>query len=398
MKKSLACLCSAILALLPILILSGCWSSTELNNRAFPTIMTVDLLEDESLEVALDFPLPNRMIPSQTGGSNNGAGEPFTFISRKGRKLGEILRDIQLDATRDIYFGQTRVVVFGRRLAMQGIDPVIDLISRQPDFHISANLFVTDQEVEAIRKTPTVSERFVSTILTKFIDDKLTLNTTVKEFLMAKPRSADILIPRIGFRKLEEIEVITPGKNYWVSSEGAVMMSNGKMIADRHLNNEELRGALWITSQADSAIASIKSPTDQREITIKINNIRTKIEPKLKNNQIAFQIKSTGNAYLFSSDSNLDIKDTEAINQLQNTFNKDLESLMHKAIETTKQARCDAFRFSDYLDWKYPKIWKNMQGQWDEYYANTLPVDIDVDITINRMGTFYQSTQQIGDN
>ena len=398
MKKSLACLCSTFLAILPIFILSGCWSATELNNRAFPTIMTVDLLEDGYLEVALGFPLPNRMIPSQTGGSSSGGGEPFTFISRKGKKLGEVLRDIQLDATRDIFFGQTRVVVIGRRLAIQGIDPVIDLISRQPNFHISANLFVTEQGVEDIRKTPTVSERFVSTVLTKFIDDKLTLNTTVKNFLMAKPRSADILIPRIGFRKLEEIEVITPGRNYWVSSEGAVMMSNGKMISDRHLNNEGLRGALWINSQIDSAIASIKSPTDQREVTIKINNIRTKIKPTIKNNQIAFQIKSTGNAYLFSSDSNLDVKDTKAVNELENTLNKDIESLMRKAIETTRQARCDAFRLSDYLDWKYPKIWKNLQGQWDEYYANKLPIDIDVDISISRTGTFYKSSHQIEDN
>lgn len=395
MKKSLACLCTTILTILPLLVLSGCWSATELNNRAFPTIMTVDLLEDGYLEVALGFPLPNRMIPSQTGGSNSGVGEPFTFISRKGKKIGEILRDIQLDATRDIFFGQTRVVVIGRRLASQGISPVIDLISRQPNFHISANLFVTEQDVKDIRMTPTVSERFVSTVLTKFIDDKLTINATVKNFLMSNPRTSAILLPQIGFRKLEEIEVTTPGRDYWISSEGAVMMSNGKMISDRHLTNEELRGALWITSQIDSAISSIKSPTDQREVTIKINNIRTKIKPTIKNNQIAFELKSTGNAYLFSSDSDLDVKDTRAVEELQNTLNKDLEGLIRQTFETTKQAKCDVFRLSDYLDWRYPKIWEKLQDQWGEYYAEKLPIDIDVDITINRTGTFYQSTQQI---
>ncbi|NWL87165.1 MULTISPECIES: Ger(x)C family spore germination protein [unclassified Paenibacillus] len=391
MKKWQTRLFTTIFLLVLVPLLSGCWSSVELNNRAFPTMMTIDRLEDGDLEISLGFPLPNRMIPNQTGGSNNGGGEPFTFISKKGKEIGPILRDIQLDASRDIFFGQTRVIVVGSRLAREGLDMVIDLVSRQPNFHISANLFVTEENVEEIKKAPTTSERFISTVLTKFIDDRLTLNTTIKDFLMAKYKTGDILIPRIGFEKLPTSEVVTSGKNLWASSEGAVIISNGKMVAERHLSNEELRGALWITSQVDSAISVIKSPTDKQEITFKINNINTKIKPTLKNNQVVFKVNSKGTAYIFSSNSNIDVKNAEMMIKLRETLNKDIESLMHQTFKATKQVKCDAFRLSDYLDWRYPQVWNQIKDQWDDYYADRVKIEVDVDIALNLTGTFYRS-------
>ncbi|MCM3039160.1 Ger(x)C family spore germination protein [Paenibacillus motobuensis] len=380
--------------LLLVLMLGGCWSSTELNNRVFPTIMTIDLLEDGHLEVSFGIPLPNRMVPSQTGGQSKGGGEPFTFISKKGKEIGQILRDLQLDTTRDIYFGQTRVIVVGSRFAEKGMDPIIDLISRQPNFHISANLFVTEDSVEDIKKSPAVGERFISTVLSKFIDEHLTLNTTVKDLLMAKKRTGDILIPRLSFKEFQNSDVVNPDKHLWARPDGAALFKNGKMIAGRHLTYDELRGALWITSQIDEAIASIKSPTDSKEVTFRISDIKTKIKPMFNNNQISFQVKSRGTAYIFSSNSNLDIKNSEMMIKLKETLNKDLARLMHQTFQTTRHVKCDAFRFSDYLDWRYPKAWRQIQHQWNDYYADQLKIEIDVDITLNHTGTFYRSTER----
>lgn len=394
MKKWPARLCFSVPLLWLMLMLSGCWSSTELNNRVFPTIMTVDLLEDGNLEVSFGIPLPNQMVPSQTGGPSKSGGEPFTFISKRGKEMGQILRDLQLDTTRDIFFGQTRVIVVGSRFAEQGMDPIIDLISRQPNFHISANLFVTEDTVEDIKKSPAVGERFISTVLTKFIDEHLTLNTTVKDFLMSKNKTGDILIPRLSFREHPNSDVVNPDKHLWARPDGAALFKNGKMVADRHLNYDELRGALWITSQIHDSISSIKSPTDSKEITFRISNIKTKIKPVFKNNQISFQVKSQGSAYIFSSNSNLDIKNSEMLIKLRETLNKDLARLMHQTFQSTKQIKCDAFRLSDYLDWRYPKAWRQIQHQWDVYYADQLKIEIDVDIRLNQTGTFYRSTER----
>ncbi|WMT43493.1 Ger(x)C family spore germination C-terminal domain-containing protein [Paenibacillus sp. D2_2] len=159
-----------------------------------------------------------------------------------------------------------------------------------------------------------------------------------------------------------------------------------------------MKGALWITSQINSAISSIKSPTDNQEITFKIDNIQTKIKPTFKNNRVAFQIKSKGNAYLFSSNSNLDVKNNEMIILLQKSLNKDLANLMQQTFQTTKQAKCDAFRLSDYLDWRYPKAWEQLQHHWNEYYAEQLKIDIDVDIALNLSGNYYRSSERYKKN
>lgn len=58
-----------------IVFLAGCWSATELNNRAFVSVMILDSKNDE-VELTLGIPLTNRLIPGQTGEPEAAANVP----------------------------------------------------------------------------------------------------------------------------------------------------------------------------------------------------------------------------------------------------------------------------------------------------------------------------------
>lgn len=371
----------------------GCWSSKELNNRGFTFVMLVDETEEGKVQLTLGFPLPIRMIPGQAGGGSGQTGQPSTFITRSADNISQAFRAIQSDISRSISFGQTRSIVIGQRLAEKGIDSILEFVNRQPAFHLSANLFVLEGEVINIKKTPLIFERFLSDILNSFIARHVTLDTTAKDFMMAEYLGGDILLPLLKMNPHPEGEEESSENTGWLASGGAAVMSGGKM-SKVQLSAKELRGALWISSQIDSSIVSIPSPTDGKEISVVAQGIGSKIRPKLKDGKLLFQIKSQATGYVLSSQSEVDLRDPKQLSLIQSTLEQDIVKRLTEVIEKTRAAKSDAFLMSQYLSWRYPKIWDRMKEGWREFYASELPVEITVDFQLNQTGGMYRSTTQ----
>lgn len=396
MSLPYACRRIFLISLLILLLFTGvggCWSSMELTNRAFVSSMLIDRTEDGQIQLYLGVPLPNRMVPGQTGGSSPSQAEPFTFVGKKAKNLSQALRLIQVDISRTISFGQTRVIVIGRRLAEEGIDEVIEFVNRQPAFRLSANLYVTSKEVDVITKIPLVFERFIADILKRYVSTHVTLDTTVKDYMLAKYKGGDILAPLLVFGKAPEVNMDNPKKDMWMGSGGAAIFSGGKM-SDITLTRKELQGALWISSQMKNSIITVKSPTDGKDINCITEGINTGIKPKFNNGKVSFKISSTAKAHVLSSMSEIDLKNPEIILQIQEILNKSTEERLKMVIKKTRKARSDSFLMSQYLDWRYPKAWASLKDQWKNYYATELPIDIDVSIRLNRTGGVYRSVKQ----
>ncbi|MNO12243.1 Spore germination protein B3 precursor [compost metagenome] len=387
LKKKLTTLC---LGLLPLILLSGCWSSHEINNRSFVTMMLIDLAEDGQTELTLAFILPNRMIPGMTGGGGAPKGEPFTFVTHKAENISQALSKISVDLSRAITFGHTQIIIIGEKFARQGVTPILEFVERQTAFHLSSNIFVTQGDVLQVTKTPLVFEQFLSVILTKYIRLHFTLDTTVKDVIIADYKGGDILMPLLSFTKHPEIELENPKKDLWMGTDGAAIISGAKMVSPT-LNSDELRGALWISSQIKSSIISVPSPTDGKEISCVMQNISTNFKPILKNGELSFQIKSNAKAFILDTKSAIDLSEGELLLQIEKNLNESVKKNMESVINKTKKAKSDAFLMSNYVDWRYPKIWSELKPRWKDYYSTRLPIDVSVNIDLDRTGGSYRS-------
>lgn len=382
---------TTVLLLLPLILVSGCWSATEINDRAFVTIMLVDLAEDGQVELTLGFPLPNRMIPGMAGGGGSSKGDPFSFVTKKAKNINEALALITVDLTRTITFGQTQIIVIGEKYAQQGITSLLEFVQRQPAFHLSANLFVTPGKVVEIKKTPMVFEQFVSAILTKYIRHHYTLDTTIKDTIVTEYKGGDILLPMLSFQIQPEIELDNPKKNRWMGVNGAAIISGNKMVST--ISRENVRGALWLSSQIQNSLITVPSPSDGKDISCFAQNVSTNIKPVIKDGIVSFSIKSKADAFVLQSESTIDLSDGELLLQIQKKLNETIKSSMENVFNRTKEFKSDAFLLSTYLDWRYPKVWKNMEPRWRDYYSTNLELDISVDIDLDRTGGNYRSIQ-----
>ncbi|MED4750490.1 Ger(x)C family spore germination protein [Brevibacillus choshinensis] len=372
-----------LVAFLPLIFLTGCWSSVELNNRSFVRIILLDKSK-EGIELTLSFPLPNRLIPGQSGGTGGLTGTPYTYISKTGHDIGEAYRLIQSDISRAITFGQTSVVVVGRELAKDGIGEILEFISREPRFHINTNLYVAPGKAKEITSIPIIFERFPVDILLAYERDLVTIDTTAKDCLVASYYGGDMILPLLKV-ETKEIPSEKNKEQKWLGTNGAAIFRQGKLKTT--LTTYEMRGAMWILGKMKDAEISVASPTDGKPLNFMINQSHSRIRPVISGDQIVFHIDCKADASLISSQSNLPLQDPNQIKKLEQSLVDLVEIRMKKAIERSKNDGADIFQLSSYLDWYDPPAWKKLAPHWREEYRQRVKVLPHVSITIKRIGT-----------
>lgn len=372
-----------------LIVLSGCWSTIELNDRAFARIIIFDKGK-QGIELTMGFPLPNRMIPGMSGGGGGPqTGAPYTFISKDGANVGQALRNIQIDLSRKITLGQSSVIIIGKELAQEGIGPVLEFLAREPRIHINASVFVTEGKGKEIANAPTIFERFPTDILTAYVLQHETIQATVKDFLMANYSGGDMVAPLLSFQS-KSIQSENGGLQDWMGVGGAAIFKNQQLQST--VGIKELRGALWILGQLSEAEITIASPADGRKVSFFIEHTRTRIKPQIAGEQISIQLHSTANARLLSSDTDLNVEDPNQLKELGRQLEVEVEKRMMRMIDKTREVKADAFHFGSYLSWYYPQKWKSLEPQWIDIYSNgAAEIAAHAEIMIRRLGTEKKS-------
>ncbi|ULL19000.1 Ger(x)C family spore germination protein [Paenibacillus sp. H1-7] len=384
-----------ILGAFSILIpLAGCWSTIELNDRAFARLLIFDKGK-QGIELTVGFPLPNRMIPGMTSGGQQ-KGAPYTFVSKEGIDVEQALRNIQIDLSRKITLGQTSVVIIGKELAQEGIGQVLQFLAREPRIHINASMFVTEGQGKELSRIPVVFERFPIDILTAYVRQHETINTTVKDFLMADVTGGgDMVLPLLSFTpKAIQSE---PGKiQDWMGVGGAAIFRQTKLAAT--VGVKGMRGALWVLGQLENAEMTVASPSNEGTVSFYVEHSFTKIKPYLQNDQVHIGIECSGVARILASDTDLNVEDPSQLKILEGLLEAAVQKRIMDMINKTIEMKADAFQFGQHVSWRYPKHWQAMKSRWIELYGDKqVPVNVNADIHIKYLGT-QQQTNWIGGN
>nr|WP_272949045.1 Ger(x)C family spore germination protein [Paenibacillus contaminans] len=361
--------------------LSGCWSTVELNDRSFAKILLVDKTE-AGIELTLGFPLPNQLVPNQAGGGGGGKTDyPFSYVTKTDKEIAKAYRAIQSDLSRKIAFGQLEIIIIGRRLAEDGIGPVVDFIAREPKLHINSYLFVLDGSLKEFANIPVGFERFPVDILTAYAEEQVTVEVTLKDLLMANYSGGDLVIPTIVFDREGMVKKKKGEK--WLGTDGAAILRNGRMVSK--LNTKEMRGALWILGKLQDAEVNVTSPTDGKTISFLVTNATTRINPET-GSPLKIHINCKADVDVLANESDMTLDTPDQLRILERSLGEKLEKRIAQAVAVSKEAKADAFQLGNYIRWYYPRKWKEMKKDWRQLYADHIIVDQHVDVAIKRLG------------
>ncbi|MFZ7947033.1 MULTISPECIES: Ger(x)C family spore germination protein [Bacillaceae] len=360
------------------LVLSGCWSSVEVNKRAFIQAMYVDKSANGEMEITLSFPLPQRLIPGSAGASG---GNPYAQISATGKTVTDAYHKMQADESRELSWGHTRIIVVSEEMAKEGIGHVLEFIVREPKLNINTAVLVTPGKAKEIENLAPVFETFPGEIIRRFTQEHITLYTTPKDFL--ETENGD-MITGLLTKKKEKMLSEKGKEKLWVGTGGMALFHNYKLVGT--LSPSEGRGALWLRNSINKAAVTIKSPTDGKHISLLVLQAHTKIRPS-KKEPYTFNVYVTAEDDISESQSNIDLSKPKNIYHLERIAEKEIKDRINDAFHASKRVKADVFQLGEYLLWHKPKIWKKSKKDWPAIYQDKVKLNIHVDLKIKRPGS-----------
>lgn len=364
------------------LLLTGCWSSVEVNDRAFITAMYVDKATNGEMELTLSFPLTNRLVTSSVSGTGT-SGNPYAQFSSTGKTITEAAHKIQVNLPRQLSWGHTRIVVVSEEMAKEGIGDILEFVVREPKLNINNAVLVAPGKAKDIENLVAALEQFPSEIVRRFTQEKVTLYTTPKDFL--ETENGDMIVGLLTKKKKKMLS--EKGKKVlFVGTGGMALFHNYKMVGK--LSSKKGQGALWLRNSIGTAgtVVTIQSPTDKKEISLLVLQANTKIRPS-KKEPFTFDVYVTAEDDISESYSNIDLSNAKNIYQLEQLAEKEIKDRINDAIKASKEMKADVFQFGAYLSWNKPKIWKKVKEDWPTVYHDKVKINIQVDLHIKRPGS-----------
>ena len=360
------------------LVLSGCWSSVEVNKRAFIETMYVDKSTNGEMEITLSFPLPQRLIPGSAGASG---GNPYAQLSATGKTVTDAYQKMQADQSRELSWGHTRVIVISEEMAKEGIGHILEFIVREPKLNINNAILVAPGKAKDVENLAPVFETFPGEIIRRFTQEKVTLYTTPKDFL--ETENGD-MVAGILTKKKKKMLSEKGKEKLWVGTGEMALFHNYKMVGK--LSTSEGRGALWLRNSISKAAVTIKSPNDGKLISLLVLQAKTKIRPS-KQEPYTFDVYVTAEDDISESQSNIDLSEPKNIYQLERIAEEEIKDRIEEAFNASKKGKADAFQLGEYLSWHKPKLWEKSKKEWPAIYQDKVKLNIHVDLKIKRPGS-----------
>ncbi|NQX71400.1 Ger(x)C family spore germination protein [Paenibacillus alba] len=384
---------SCILILLGF-VLSGCWDRHELNDLAITVGIGFDTSGKQYL-VTAQIVNPNEVAAKK----GSGYSTPVTTLSATGVSTLEAVRKLTTMAPRKIFASHLRILVIGEDLARQGINKVMDGISRdhevRSDFYIIVAKGTTASKV---LKVLTPIERIPANKMFK------TLETSEKSWSPTVSVQLDRFLTNLGDPTREAVLTGLVIKGYSKKGEsrtnlnetsplsileysGLALFKQDKLVD--WLNEDESKGYNYIMGNVKSTMGHLTCP-EGGTLSLEIIREKTKMKGKMVNGKPEINIHVFVEENVSEVQCHINLLDPQTIPELEGIAEANLTKIMYAVIQKAKQNKADIFGFGEAIEDVAPKTWTLMKSDWGNEFAK-LKVKIDVDIQIRRVGTINNS-------
>ncbi|MBV6715408.1 Ger(x)C family spore germination protein [Paenibacillus chitinolyticus] len=373
-----------LLALLPLLLTTGCWSKVEIDEQTFIFAIYIDQGETpDKVEVTISSPLPNRLTSGQQAGSGTSQGQPYAIISKQGTSIPQALMLIQRDLTRKINFGHTRIVTVGRQYAENGIKDLLSWMQREPTFHISTIVNTAPGKAREIAELTPVYEKMPAEVMLKMSQQRAMLDTNAKECLIAEASGQGVATNYLsmGIMKMaSENEKAEP----WAGIQGVALYNNDKLTGV--LPSAEGRALAWALGRLGRQVYTLSWDDGQSKADILFNQLTSKKSVRMGPDGPRFTLTLTGDGDLIHKRDPMNRDENEMKTILEQKLREKIVKQLKSAFSKTQQAKSDVLQLGMLLDWNYPEFWEKKRENWTDYYKNDLDIEFKCEINVKQTG------------
>lgn len=369
-------------AMLSVLLLTGCWDRKEVNDIAIVSGMALDLTQDGKYRVAVQFPLAGQLGGPGGGGGGTSGGKSWYVDSGNGNTLKEADAMLQRTLSRQLYYAHRRVFIIGEKVAKQGISSHLDITVRTSQNRLSAMVVFSKGEAIDILNTDAVLEQQPSEMLREMTVNSMKKPRTIKHIVNTLvTEGLDLAAPYYTSGKTE---VGKKGEaKSRIALDGLAIFKGDRLVG--YLKGETAKGVLWAMDQAKRPNISVSSPEGEGTFTIQFSENTTEIIPVVIGDEVGMKVKIRAVGSIYENQSSFK-SSSDNLDKITKLVSDKLRTNVESSIKVIQGYKSDVCGFGDTLHRKKPKIWKRVKDDWYNLYA-AMKVTVVVDLQLEHSGT-----------
>ncbi|MBP2654821.1 MAG: gerBC 3 [Firmicutes bacterium] len=364
---------------------TGCWDARELDECAIVSALGIDK-DATCYIVSLQV-----LNPGQIAGKNKGSGSPVITYAATGSTVFEAYRKVYTECPRKLVYNHLQVLVFGEKLAREGLAPILDFITRRFEIRADFVLFVAkNTSVKEVISVLTPAEvipaesLFNSVLLAKEFWGATTVVTIDKLISMLVTEGKAPVVAGV------EISGNTDSSDKTDNLKKVVMPATVKIVPlgvfkkDRlvgWLNERDSKGYNYITGMGKNFLSVITLPQGGM-VEMKILSTKVFLTAAEAEEQPEINIKMEIEGTINGISTDIDLLKEENIRMIEAEEEKEIENILAGAIFTAqKQYNSDIFGFGDVIHRTNYRVWESLRDNWDEIFPS-LHVNIKVKVRV----------------
>ncbi|ADE72613.1 MULTISPECIES: Ger(x)C family spore germination protein [Priestia] len=394
MKRKWAVL---LLMILVTALLSSCWSKKELTDLAIVSAVGIDKTKDGKYHLTLQIINPGNVAGGMQGGGGGTQSPPVTIYSASGDNIVEASRRASSRISRRLYYAHANLVVIGEKLAREsGLNPLIDVLDRDPEFRTTATMVIANHSTAAdLVQTLTPVDKIPANKVLKTLEFterkwgenvKLSIQdviiglespggeTIVGGFrLVGNPKQA---------RMLENLQESAPEAT--LRASGIAVLKQGKLVD--WLYGKPARGTVWILDKIQGTDINIDWAGKKEAIAYQTVRQKTSVSAQVKNGQPHISVHTRVEGDIGDMEVPVDITNPKVITKIEQFVRKEIKKELKTAIEQAQKNKTDIFGFGEVVHRTRPNQFKKLKTEWNDVYFPKLDVDITVEAYVRRAG------------
>ncbi|TDF93891.1 Ger(x)C family spore germination protein [Paenibacillus piri] len=371
-----------------MLLLSGCWDRSEINDVAFVLSTAVDLEKDGKIRFSVLVPLPGKMGgPGGGGGGGGTGGEKSYYIDSE---IAETFREAQMKLqkrmSRRMFLAHRRTILIGENFAKNiGIQSIFDGTPRSPESRMSTYLIIAKGYAYDLLDASPRFERFPSEAIRELAKDHTVADMNMKD--VGLPLSSSIGDPVAVYMDIKKSQKgEKPSKE--VEVKGYALFRGDKMIGT--LENEEADGYSWLHNWNIKGSASFKVE-GEHTVTIKIFDTKTRIKTRINNGRIDYSIHSDARAKLLEDRSFFDLSQTKNVNEVEKAAADHVKKCIQAFLDRSIKTSTDPVQLGAFVWRAYPEQWEQaFKGEWPQAMKDA-SFSIHVETKMMDTGLIYEN-------
>ncbi|CAN2254424.1 spore germination protein [Bacillus vallismortis] len=381
MKKTIF---KAVIPFLVCIPLAGCWDRTEINDIAFVVSSAIDKKKDK-YQVALQIPLVGQ-LGGQTGGGGGTAGSETWYVdSASGTTIREASNKLQTALSRTINTSHRRTVVVGEDMAREGIAPVFDILTRNPQNRLTALLLISRGEARDIINTEVQLEQFPAEMIRE-----LAIMSTNRPVFLSRfmsdllEKGSDPYAPVISSSKTKPGGKGKPN----LKIDGLAIFKKDRLVDI--LKDEHMKAALMLLNQARQPEFILDLPNQMGKATIQLQKSNASFHAAEKNGKLSMTIEIRAKGIIMENQTTYETRENDQFYIIQKALNRAVKEDVTSTVHRLQKRKADPAGFQDRTI-RSMNITKDLlKKEWDEVYKD-MEIHVQPIVTIEQGGVLYKT-------